>query len=263
MSTDDATAGYPAPLAGKHGLVLGLADDQSIAWGCLELAQRQGAKLIATCLNDKIRSRVAPLAEALDISLVNCNVENPEELEAVLCFASEKLGALDFVIHSIAWAGAADLGGRIVDSSSEGFCRAMTISCHSFAQLARWSAPLMSQGGAIIAMSYLGAERVVANYSVMGPIKAALESLVRYVAVELGPQAIRVNAVSPGPIPTRAASGIREFDAILEHARQKSPLSRLVTLEEIAGLTLFLCSATASGITGQTIYVDAGCSVMA
>ena len=250
-------------LRDKRGLVLGLANAQSIAWGCAQLARLQGAELIACCLNDKARTYVEPLTEPLGIELVNCDVEQPRELEALVAYAAEKLGGLDFVIHSIAWAPLADLHGRVIDSSSEGFCRAMAISCHSFAALAKLCAPLMPAGGSMITMSYLGADEVVENYGLMGPVKAALESLVRYLAVELGPQAIRVHAVSPGPILTRAASGIDHFDKILDSSRQKSALGRLVTLDEIAQLTTFLCSPAASGMTGQTIFVDAGCHAVA
>lgn len=250
-------------LRGKRGLVLGLANAQSIAWGCARLARLQGAELVACCLNDKARSYVEPLTQPLGIDLVNCDVEQPGELDALVNRAVEKLGGLDFVIHSIAWAPLADLHGRVVDSSSEGFGRAMTISCHSFAALAKRCAPLMSAGGSMITMSYLGAEEVVPNYGLMGPVKAALESLVRYLAVELGPQSIRVHAMSPGPILTRAASGIGDFDDILENSRRKSALGRLVTLDEIAQLAVFLCSSASSGMTGQTIYVDAGCHAVA
>ncbi len=250
-------------LRGKRGLVLGLANEHSIAWGCTRLARLQGAELIACCLNDKSREYIEPLTRPLGIDLINCDVEQPEQLAAMANYVADLFGTLDFVIHSIAWAPAADLRGRVVDSSSVGFCRAMSISCHSFAAVAKLCAPLMKNGGTFITMSYLGAEEVVPNYGLMGPVKAALESLVRYMAVELGPQAIRVHAVSPGPIMTRAASGLADFDQILENARRKSALGRLVTLEEIAQLTTFLCSPAATGMTGQTIYIDAGCHALA
>jgi len=250
-------------LQGLHGLVLGLANDHSIAWGCLQQAREQGAELIASCLNEKARPHVQSLTKKLGIDLIDCDVEQPGALEALLRYAREKFSTLDFVVHSIAWAPAADLNGRVVDSSREGFCRAMTISCHSLAELGKLCEPLMPNGGSLIAMSYLGAEKAVPHYGLMGPVKAALESLVRYMALELGPSGIRVNAVSPGPIRTRAASGISGFDEILDCAQHQSPLRRLVTLEEIAQLTLFLSSPAASGITGETLFVDAGCHVMA
>lgn len=250
-------------LGGKRGLVLGLANEQSIAWGCAKLARAQGAELITCCLNDKARTYVEPLTQPLGIELINCNVEQPGQLDALADRVREKFGTLDFAIHAIAWAPLGDLNGPVAASSTEGFSRAMAISCHSFAALAQLCAPLMPAGGSLITMSYLGAERVVKGYGLMGPVKAALESLVRYLAVELGPQAIRVHAVSPGPIETRAASGIDDFDDILSGARRDAPLGRLVTLEEIAALTAFLCSPSASGMTGQTIYVDAGCHIVA
>ena len=161
-------------------------------------------------------------------------------------------------IHSIAWAPLQELHGRVVDSTSEGFARAMDVSCHSFAALAKLCAPHMHQGGSMVTMTYLGADEAVPHYGLMGPVKAALESLVRYMALELGPQNIRVHAVSPGPIPTRAASGIEAFDDLMQHNIQKAPLGRLVSLQEIANLSTFLCTDAASGMTGQTIYVDAG-----
>lgn len=250
-------------LAGKKGLVLGLANEHSIAWGCAQLARRQGAEIVASCLNEKARHFVEPLTDPAGIALRPCNVEQPGELEALVEFAAARLGRLDFVIHSIAWAPLEDLHGRVIDSSASGFARAMEVSCHSFARLARLCAPHMDQGGSLLTMSYLGAEEAVPHYGLMGPVKAALESLVRYMAVELGPQGIRVHAVSPGPILTRAASGIASFDELMEGAVRKSPLGRLVSLDEIAQLSTFLCSEAASGMTGQTIFVDAGCHAVA
>ena len=187
-----------------------------------------------------------------------CDVENPDALQALVSHAVDSLGSLDFIIHSIAWAPLQDLHGRVIDSSSTGFARAMEVSCHSFASLAKLCAPHMNQGGALVTMSYLGADQAVPHYGLMGPVKAALESLVRYMATELGPQGVRVHAVSPGPILTRAASGIESFDALMQANAEKAPLRRLVTLDEIANLALFLCSDRASGMSGQTIFVDAG-----
>lgn len=250
-------------LAGRKGLVLGLADDRSIAYGIAREARAQGAQVVATCLNDKARAAVAPLAEGLGVHLLNCNVENASELENTVNQAAAHLGGLDFVVHSIAWAPLAELHGAVIDTTSAGFARAMDISCHSFATLSKLCVPHMSQGGSMITMSYLGSQEAVPHYGMMGPIKAALESLVRYMAVELGPHHIRVHAVSPGPIATRAASGIEAFDGLMDHERSKSPLGRLVTLEEIARLSTFLCSQASSGMTGQTIYVDAGSHIVA
>ena len=250
-------------LAGKKGLVLGLANEHSIAWGCARQAQAMGAEVVASCLNDKARPFVAPLTQAVGIDLQTCNIENAGELEALVAYTQAKLGRLDFVIHSLAWAPLQDLHGRVIDSSSVGFARAMEVSCHSFATLAKLCAPHMTDGGSMITMTYLGADEAVPHYGLMGPVKAALESLVRYMAVELGPQGIRVHAVSPGPIPTRAASGIEAFDDLMQGNIQKSPLRRLVTLDEIANLSTFLCTDAASGMTGQTIYVDAGSHAVA
>jgi enoyl-[acyl-carrier protein] reductase I len=217
-----------------------------------------GAELVVSCLSDKARAYVEPLTQPLGMDLQTCNIETPDDLATLVDSAVAKLGRLDFVIHSIAWAPLDDLHGRVIDSSSLGFSRAMEVSCHSFATLAKLCAPHMTQGGSMITMTYLGADQAVPHYGLMGPVKAALESLVRYMALELGPQGIRVHAVSPGPILTRAASGIEAFDALLQNDLAKAPLGRLVSLEEISNLSTFLCTDAASGMTGQTIYVDAG-----
>jgi enoyl-[acyl-carrier protein] reductase I len=253
----------PFNLQGKKGLVLGVANDHSIAWGCARAAHLLGAKLVATCLNEKARTYVEPLTTPLGIHLVNCDVENPQALPELVEAAIGHLGQLDFVIHSIAWAPLEDLHAKVVDTSSAGFARAMEVSCHSFATLAKLCVPHMTQGGSLITMSYLGANEVVPHYGLMGPVKAALESLVRYMAMELGPQGVRVHAVSPGPIRTRAASGIASFETLMEKNIRRSPLGRLVTLDEIANLASFLCTDASSGMTGQTIYVDAGSHAMA
>lgn len=253
----------PFSLAGKKGLVLGVANDSSIAWGAALLARQQGAEVVASCLNDKARRFVEPLTAPLGIDLQTCNVEQPGELQALVEHAVSQLGRLDFVVHSIAWAPLDDLHGPVIDSSSAGFARAMEVSCHSFATLAKFCAPHMPEGGSLLTMSYLGAGEAVPHYGLMGPVKAALESLVRYMAMELGPRRIRVHAVSPGPILTRATSGIGNFDELMDNAIRKAPLGRLVTLEEIAQLCTFLCADASAGMTGQTIYVDAGCHAVA
>jgi enoyl-[acyl-carrier protein] reductase I len=239
-------------------LVLGLANAQSIAWGCARQAHALGAQLVTSCLNDKARAYVEPLTQPLGIDLQTCNIEAPEELDRLVNHAVQQLGQLDFVIHSIAWAPLQDLHGRVIDSTSSGFARAMDVSCHSFAALAKLCVPHMPQGGSMVTMTYLGANEAVPHYGLMGPVKAALESMVRYMAMELGPHHVRVHAVSPGPIATRAASGIEAFDELMQHNIQKAPLGRLVSLDEIANLSTFLCTDAASGMTGQTIYVDAG-----
>ena len=249
-------------LASKKGLILGVANDRSIAWGCTKLFRELGADVVATCLNEKARKYVQPLTDAVGVDLLNCDVEEPGQLEAAVAHAVDKFGQIDFLIHSIAWAPLADLHGQVVDSSRDGFARAMSVSCHSFAEVAKLCAPHMPAGGSMLSMTYLGSGEVVPNYGVMGPVKAALESLVRYMAMELGPQNIRVHAVSPGPILTRASSGIAEFDQLLSINRDKAPLKRLVTLEEIAQLSAFLCMDAACGMSGQTIYVDGGVHAM-
>lgn len=250
-------------LKGKRGLIIGIANENSIAYGCAKLMQQAGAELVASCANEKAVKFVAPHTEALGITLHTCDVQNHDEMAALVDRAVAQLGGLDFVVHSVAWAPLADLHGKVLDSSAEGFAQAMTISCHSLAHLTRLCAPHMNKGGAIVTMSYLGSVQAVPHYGIMGPVKAALESLVRYLAVDVGTQNIRVHAVSPGPIMTRAASGIAHFDDLLTQAEEKAPLQRLVRLEEIAALTAFLCSDAASGMTGQTIYVDAGCHLTA
>lgn len=216
-----------------------------------------------TWLNDKARPHVEPLAEQLQAPIrAALDVEQPGQLEALFDTLRREWGQLDFVLHSIAFAPMADLHGRVVDCSREGFARAMDISCHSFIRMARLAEPLMPQGGALLTMSYLGADEVVANYGLMGPVKAALESSVRYLATELGPQGIRVNAVSPGPLATRAASGIAHFDQLMSQATARSPLRRLVSLDEVGALCTFLASDGGRAITGDTLYVDAGVHIM-
>jgi enoyl-[acyl-carrier protein] reductase I len=184
-------------------------------------------------------------------------------MEAVFAACGERWGRLDFVLHSIAYAPASELHGRVADTSRDGFARAMDISCHSFVRMARLAEPLMDQGGALLTMSFVGADQVIPHYGVMGPVKAALESSVRYLAAELGPRGIRVNAVSPGPIPTRAASGIPGFDDLMADARERAPLQRAITLEDVGTLSAFLVSDAARSITGHTLYVDNGFHILA
>lgn len=246
-------------LAGRRGLVLGLANEHSIAWGCARALHAQGAQLVLSCVNEKARHWTQPLADSIGQPLLCCDVERQGELAAFVEEGVRLLeGSIDFVVHSIAWAPAADLHGQVLDSSADGFARAMEVSCHSFAEFAHCAVPHMKQGGALVTMTYLGAEAAVPNYGLMGPVKAALESLVRYLAAELGPRGIRVHAVSPGPVPTRAASGLQDFAALMAAARAQAPLRRLVTLEEIGACVAFLAGPGSSGMTGQTLYVDAG-----
>ena len=250
-------------LQGKKGLVVGIANTHSIAWGCARAFHAAGAQLAVTWLNDKARPYVQPLAAQVQAPIqLPLDVEQPGQLEAVFDAVAQQWGRLDFVLHSIAFAPAADLHGRITDSSREGFMRAMDISCHSFARMARLAEPLMKEGGTLLTMSYLGADEVIHNYGLMGPVKAALESSVRYLAAELGPQGIRVNAVSPGPLATRAGSGIADFDLLLADAARRAPLRRLVDIDDVGALCAFLASDAGRSITGNTLYVDAGYHIL-
>jgi enoyl-[acyl-carrier protein] reductase I len=245
-------------LQGKRGLLIGVANDHSIAYAAAKLAKTLGAEVIATCLNDKARQYAEPILNPLDIPVLNCNVENEGELEAVIESAAQSLGHLDFLVHSIAFAPLIDLHGPLHESSAEGFKQAIDISCHSFIRAANLAKSHMPEGGTLITMSYLGAHLAIPNYGLMGPVKAALESSVRYLAQELGDANIRVHAVSPGPIATRAASGIAHFDELLSSVEKRVPLKRLVSQDEVAGLVSFLVSDFATGMTGQTLYVDCG-----
>ena len=246
-------------LSGKKGLVVGIANDQSIAWGCARALRDAGADLAVTWFNDKARPYVAPLAHQLQADIaMPLDVEQPGEMEALFDAITQRWGRLDFLLHSIAFAPKSDLHGRVTDSSPEGFATAMDISCHSFTRMAHLAEPLMTEGGSLMTMSYVGAEEVVPNYGVMGPVKAALESTTRYLAAELGPKGIRVNAISPGPLATRAASGIAEFDALLDKARTDAPARALVTIDDVGATCAFLALDAARHMTGQVIYVDGG-----
>ena len=251
-------------LTGHKSLIVGIANDQSIAYGCAEAFRAAGADLAITWLNEKARGYVEPLAQALGAEItLPLNVENPGELEALFEEIGSRWGKLDSLIHSIAFAPKEDLQGGLLDCSAAGFARAMDVSCHSFVRMAKLAAPLMKDGGSMFAMSYLGANRVVTNYNVMGPVKAALEAACRYLAYELGPQDIRVHAISPGPLKTRAASGIKEFDRLLNDAVEHSPLGELVDIEDVGSSCAYLASDYAKRITGGTIYIDGGANIVA
>ena len=251
-------------LAGRKGLVVGIANEHSIAYGCARTFRRCGAELAVTWLNDKARPHVEPLARELGAPIAMAlDVEQPGAIEAVFDTVRERWGRLDFVLHSIAFAPAADLHGRVADSSREGFGRAMDISCHSFARMAGLAEPLMTDGGSLLTMSFHGAAEVVPHYGVMGPVKAALEASVRYLAAELGPRGVRVHAVSPGPIRTRAASGITSFDELIDDARRRAPLAREVEIDDVGSLCAFLVSDAARAITGDVHYVDGGFHILA
>ena len=251
-------------LLGRRGLVVGIANENSIAFGCAAKLRAFGAELAVTYLNEKAEPYVRPLAEELKASLVlPLDVEQPGQLQAVFDRIRETWGRLDFVIHSIAFAPRADLHGRVVDCSEAGFLQAMRVSCYSFMEMSRLAEPLMTEGGTLLTMSYYGADKVVNNYNMMGPVKAALEASTRYLAAELGEKGIRVFAVSPGPLKTRAASGIAQFDELIEEAVARAPAHRLVDIAEVGRVVAFLVGGAASGMTGDTIYVDAGLHIVA
>lgn len=252
---------YPI-LAGKRALVVGVANDQSIAWGCALAFRKLGADVILTYLNQKAYAYVAPLAAEIDAQLLPLDVTVPGQLEALFATLASQ-GPLDIVVHSIAFAPKADLQGGLLDCSLDGFLQAMDVSCHSFVRMARLAAPLMTGGGTLFAMSYHGANKVVPNYNVMGPVKAALEAACRYLAYELGPRAIRVHAISPGPLKTRAASGLKDFDHLLGEAVQRAPIGELVDIEDVGNTCAYLASPYAQRLTGSTVYVDSGLNIVA
>jgi len=249
-------------LAGKVGLVTGIANEHSIAYGCACAFRAGGASLALTYLNEKAKPFVEPLARDLGAELfLPLEVRDPAQMTAVFDAIRARWGRLDFLLHSMAFAPKADLQGRIVDSSVDGFLSAMDISCHSFLRMARLAEPLMTDGGVLVTMTYYGAEKVIPHYGLMGPVKAALEAAVRYLAYELGPKGIRVHAISPGPLKTRAASGIAQFDELLVEAEQRSAERDLVDIIDVGAATAFLCSPYSKLMTGGTIYVDAGYNI--
>lgn len=250
-------------LEGKKGLVVGIANEQSIAWGCAAAFRALGADLAVTYLNDKAKKHVDPLARELEAKIVMpLDAQIPGQMEAVFERIAKDWGKLDFVVHSIAFAPKEALHGRVVDVSLEGFLTTMQVSCWTFLQMARLAEPLMKKGGTLFTMTYYGSRTVVKNYNIMGVAKAALESAVRYVSAELGPKGIRVHAISPGPLATRAASGIPEFDKLLERAKAKAPARSLVRIEDVGAATAFLAHDAARLITGDTIYIDGGYHVV-
>jgi enoyl-[acyl-carrier protein] reductase I len=251
-------------LRGRKALVLGIANEHSIAFGCARAFRKVGAELAITYLNDKARPHVEPLARELEAPIfLPLDVQKDGMLEAVFDRIRQTWGRLDIALHSIAFAPKEDLQGGLLNCSAAGFRVAMDVSCHSFVRMAHLAVPLMTEGGILFAMSYYGAQKVVPNYSVMGPVKAALESSVRYLAHELGPKGIRVHALSPGPIKTRAASGLKDFDLLLNEAAQRSPVGELVDIDDVGGVAAYLASPYAWRITGSTVYVDAGLNIMA
>jgi enoyl-[acyl-carrier protein] reductase I len=250
-------------LEGHKVLLVGIANDHSIAYGCAKAFRQMGADLAVTWVSEKARARVEPLATELGATLTApLDVRVPGQLEAVFDLIRTRWGKLDSVVHSFAFAPKEDLQGGLLDCSAAGFGQAMDVCCHSFVRMAKLAAPLMKDGGTLFAMSYLGANRVVPNYNVMGPVKAALEAACRYLAYELGPRGIRVHAISPGPLKTRAASGLKNFELLLNEATQKAPLGE-VDIMDVGFSCAHLATPFARRITGATVYVDGGANIVA
>jgi len=251
-------------LKGAKALIVGIANDSSIAYGCARALRELGADLALSYLNDKARPHVEPLARELGASIfMPLDVSVPGELEALFSTIERDWGQLDILVHSIAFAPKEDLQGGLLHCSAEGFAKAMDVSCHSFVRMARLAAPLMKNGGTMMAMSYHGATKVVPTYSVMGPVKAALEACCRYLAYELGGQGIRVHAISPGPLKTRAAGGLKDFDLLLTEAAQRAPIGELVDIMDVGFACAYLATPYARRLSGETLYVDGGVNIMA
>jgi enoyl-[acyl-carrier protein] reductase I len=259
------TLDTPRPvLKDKKALVIGIANEHSIAYGCAAAFHELGADLAITYLNEKAKPYVEPIARDLQATIfAPLDVSKPGELEALFERIAKDWGRMDILVHSIAWAPKDDLQGGLLDCSADGFGKAMDISCHSFIRMAKLAAPLMTDGGTLFAMSYHGAQKVVPNYNVMGPVKAALEAACRYLAYELGPRGIRVHPISPGPLKTRAASGLKDFDLLLNEAGQRAPVGELVDINDVGYACAYLATPYARRITGGTVYVDGGVNIMA
>lgn len=251
-------------LTGKTGVLLGVANKRSIAFACAKAASEQGAKLILTCQNERLEESTRKLADALpgEAQVVICDVSKDESLDAATEVIAGLAPQLDFAVHSVAFANREELEGAFSQTTRQGWQTALDVSAYSLTAVAKRMAPLMTEGGSLVTMSYLGAQRVMPHYNVMGPAKAALEASVRYLAHDYGPQGVRVNAVSAGPIRTLAASGIAGFSQILDIAKERSPLRRNTTAEEVGDATLFLLSDLSRGITGTTLWVDSGYHTM-
>jgi enoyl-[acyl-carrier protein] reductase I len=251
-------------LTGQKALVVGVANDQSIAYGCAKAFRTVGAEVAITWLNERARPYVEPLAQELEAPITGAmDVSVSGELEAIFDRIRTEWGRLDILVHSIAFAPKEDLQGGLLNCSAEGFAKAMDVSCHSFVRMAKLAAPLMTDGGTMFAMSYYGANRVVTNYNVMGPVKAALEASCRYLAYELGANGIRVHAISPGPLKTRAASGLKDFELLLHEAEAKAPVGELVDIMDVGFACAYLATSLARRITGGTVYVDGGANIVA
>jgi enoyl-[acyl-carrier protein] reductase I len=250
-------------MAGKRGLVMGVANDRSIAWGIASAVHAQGAELAFTYQGEALAKRVRPLAESVGSDLVlPCDVSDDASIDATFDVIREKWGRLDFAVHAIAYSDKEELKGKYLHTSRENFIKSLDISCYSFTAMAQRAVPLMTEGGSLLTLTYYGAERVMPHYNVMGVAKAALESSVRYLAVDLGEQNIRVNAISAGPIKTLAASGIGDFRYILRWNEYNSPLRRNVSTDQVGGAALYLLSDLAAGVTGEVHHVDCGYHVV-
>jgi len=263
MSSQPDRSALPPVLGGMNALVVGVANDRSIAWGCAQAMRLAGAEIAMTYLNDRALPHVEPLAREVGAALLlPLEVRDEAQVDALFDRLSNEWGRLDILVHSIAFAPRNALEARVTDCPRDGFLTAMDVSCWSFMDLARRSEKLMTEGGTMITMSYNGANEVIENYGIMGPVKAALESAVRYMAAELGPKGIRVHAVSPGPLATRAASGIRDFDELMNRVATQAPVRRLVTIEEVGVACVFLASPFAGAMTGETLYIDGGYHIL-
>jgi len=253
-----------APLmAGRKGLIMGIANDRSLAWGIARSVAAHGAELAVTYQGDMMEKRVRPLAGQLGATLVRpADVTDAASLDALFAEIAESWGRLDFLVHAIAYADKEELKGKYLDTSAGNFQRSLMISCYSFTDLCRRAAPLMSAGGSLLTLTYVGAERVTPHYNVMGVAKAALEASVRYLAVDLGGDGIRVNAISAGPVKTLAASGIGDFRYILKWNEYNAPLKRNTTLDDVGGAALYLLSDLGAGTTGEILHVDSGYHVV-
>ena len=247
-------------MSGKKGLVMGLANDKSIAWGICQALNAQGAQLAISYQNEVLEKRVAPLAAQLDNEplLIKCDVSDSASVEACFKELGEKWGKIDFVVHAIAFSDKNELKGRTIDTTLANFTNTMHISCYSFIEACRCASPIMNEGGSILTLTYLGAERVLPNYNIMGVAKSALEAAVRFAAVDMGRQNVRVNAISAGPIKTLAASGIGDFRKILHWNELNAPLRRNVTQDEVGNMALALLSPLGTAVTGEVLHVDAG-----
>lgn len=249
-------------LEGKKGIIAGIANNMSIAWPIAKFAKECGAEIALSYPNDSIKKRVAPLAESIGVSdVLQCDVTDEASMDAMFSEIEKKWGKIDFIVHAIAFSDKDELRGRYADTSIENFTNTMNISCYSFVSMAKKAAPLMKDGGSMLTLTYLGSMRAIPNYNVMGVAKAALESSVRYLALDLGKDNIRVNAISAGPIRTLAASAIGDFKAMLDMHANSSPLKRNVSQEDVAGSAIYFLSDMSSGVTGEVHYVDAGYSI--